>query len=191
MSKRSQRERLLARKLPSVPYGILVDAEGAQAARERVEQAQQALRQARLADRDVEAAEREFAEAQAALDGCYEQIVLRALPLDGPVTVEKLIAEHPPTEQQLAKAKAERDEARRRGDPPPDWPAWNDATFRPALLAATAEGDMTAEDWAQVLSTRMSTGEVRSLWAACLAINTMGRAADPVVLPKGWTRTPS
>lgn len=211
----SQRDRLLGRQRPSLPYRLLVDPDGVAVAQQAIERAQQVLRQTRLAvaeaglaeqaqqqagdetervaaqasvaeaEAEREAAANALAAAQAALEGCYETILLRALPLTGEVTVESLIAEHPPTPDQMAKAKREREEARRLGDPVPPWPSWNDDTFRPALLAATADGDMTAEDWSTMLGDRMSTGEVRGLWAACMAVNLLGRAADPVVLPKG------
>lgn len=191
MSRKSQRDRLLGRSRPSLPYQLLVDPDGAAKARERLERAQQIARQARLAGRDQEAAEQELAAAGEELAGCYETIMLRSLPLKGEVTCEKLIAAHQPTQQQMAEAKAARDEAKRQGESVPDWPSWNDDSFRPALLAASADGDMTADDWALMLADRMSAGEVRGLWAACLAVNLVGRAADPVVLPKDWTRTRS
>ncbi|MEU8264482.1 hypothetical protein AB0C02_28150 [Micromonospora sp. NPDC048999] len=189
MSRKSQRDRLLGRSRPSLPYPLLVDPDGAARARERLERAQVVARQARLTGRDQDAAEAELVAAGEELAGCYETIVLRALPMRGEVTVEKLIAAHPPTQKQMAQAKTDRDEAQQRGEKPPDWPSWDDDTYRPALLAATAESDMTADDWTDMLAERMSTGEVAGLWAACLAINSSARATDAVVLPKGWIRT--
>ncbi|KXK63352.1 hypothetical protein AWW66_03295 [Micromonospora rosaria] len=195
MSDTGQRERLLGRSRPSVPYRMLVDEAGAARAQEALAVAQRHLRQVTLADRSPEEVAEAHARVDAAsreLDGCYETVVLRALPLVGEVTAESLIADHPPSEEQMAAVKAKREEARRAGDELPPWPAWDDATFRPALLAASAEGaGMSAADWAEMLSTRMSAGEVRGLWAACVAINLTGRAAEPVVLPKGSTRMPS
>ncbi|WFE45302.1 hypothetical protein [Verrucosispora sp. WMMD1129] len=189
---KAQRERLLGRSRPKLPYRILVDEDGADRARQRLDVANAAARQARLADRGVAEALAEVEAAQAELDGCYETIVLRALPLTGKVTVETLTAEHPPTPEQMAAGKKAREDARAAGDPVPPWPAWNDDTFRPALLSASApDAGMSAEDWSEMLGSRMSAGEVRGLWAACLAINLTGRAAEPVVLPKGSTTTTS
>ncbi|SCL31944.1 hypothetical protein GA0070616_4361 [Micromonospora nigra] len=182
----------MGRSRPTLPYRLLVDVDGAEQARQRLERAAAAARQARLAERGLDEALAEVDAAQAELDGCYETIVLRALPLSGTVTVETLTAEHPPTEAQMAEAKVAREKARAAGDPVPPWPAWNVETFQPALLAASApDAGMSPDDWASMLGTRMSAGEVRGLWAACMAINLTGRAAEPVVLPKGWTTTRS
>ncbi|MFI2663738.1 hypothetical protein [Micromonospora carbonacea] len=195
MTDAAQRERLLGRPLPSVSYRLLVDQDGAAAAQEALAVAQRHLRQVTLADRspeDVAAAHARVDAAARAVDACYETIVLTALPLVGEVTTESLIAAHPPTDAQMAAAKTDRDKARHAGEEVPPWPAWNDATFRPALLAASAQtAGMSEQDWAVMLGERMSAGEVRGLWAACVAINLTGRAAEPVVLPKGWTRTSS
>lgn len=187
----SQRERLLGRQRPTVRYPLLVDADGAEHAQQALLQAQARARQVRLSGGDATDADRQVDEAQQALAACYETIVLRALPLSGDVTVETLIAAHPPTAKQMEQAKAERDLARQRGEPIPDWPSWNPDTYKPALLAATAEGDMSADDWREFLAGNVSEGEDRGLWRACLAVNSTERAADPLVLPKGWMTTTS
>lgn len=193
MTRRSQRARLLARPRPAAPYPVLVDPDRAERAKARLATAQAAMRQVvlrgdRATKEEHDQAAAEQAAAEKDLGGCYETVMLQALK---PADVEDLIAAHPPTADQLAKAKQEREQARQRGDQPPDWPAWNDASFRPALLEASADSDMTAADWADLLSNSMSVGEVRALWAACLRVNLADRMADPVVLPKGSTTTRS
>lgn len=189
MSQRGQRARLLGRARPSLSYRLLVDAEGAERAQLALSRARSADRQVRLAERGEDASEaaaRGVTEAEAELSACYEAIRLRALPLAGAVTVEALIKAHPPTPAQLAAARAEREEAQQRGEAPPDWPMWDDDTFRPALLAASAaDAGMSADDWTTFLAEHVSVGEALGLWHACLSINQQQRIADPVVLPKG------
>lgn len=175
-ARKARRERLRARPLPSIVYPLLVD-DPAQA-RAALEQEQQLLRQVILkhgADDDIEDYREHKAKveaAQAALDDCYELIALTAL---RPAAYEQLAAQHPPTAAQQAK----------------DDKAWvNVDTFRPALLQACADSDMTAADWAAFLEENVSTGERQGLYVAALGINERDRFADPLV-PKGWTATPS
>lgn len=189
----SQRDRLLARPRPSLAYPLLVDQDAVDAARRDLGQAHADARQAMLAkntdDAEVQAAQRRITDAEQAVHACYETVVLRALP---PGDVERLRADHPPTEQQMAAAKAERERAAKRGEEPPLWPEWNEDTFRPALLAAcTPDSGMGADDWATFLQGHVSDGEARGLWLACLAVNARERVADPLVLPKGSTLTNS
>lgn len=185
----SQRERLLGRQRPTLAHRVLVDADAVTAAREALAKAQREHRPvmlksgsgspaAKVALRKVEAAE-------AAVDACYETIMLRALP---PRRIEELADQHPPTPEQMAKLKAERDKAQQRSEQPPDWPSWNEDTFWPALLAESVDGDMSVEDWAQFLAGNVSDGEGRSLKQAALAVNHQERVADPLVLPKGLTQ---
>lgn len=186
----SQRDRLLGRPLPSVPYRLLVDPDGVAAAQRRLAAAQTTERRTRVAGTasaaDQASARLEVEAAAAELDACYETVTLSALE---PRRVEELIDAHPPTAEQMAAAKAERDKARQRGDHPPDWPTWNPDTFLPALLEASAAGDMTAADWDVMLTSRLSVGESVGLRKACLGINMSARMAEPVVLPKGWMPT--
>jgi hypothetical protein len=111
-------------------------------------------------------AQRKVDKAQAVVDACSVGITLRAMKPD---EYEDLVAAHPATaEQRKADANA----------------TINTETFRPALLAECAEGDMTASDWVEFLSDgRCSTGERRDLYLAALGVNEQARQPD-VVLPK-------
>lgn len=196
MTDGSLRERLLTRQRPSLAYPVLVDHDGAAAAQARLAEGQAQLRQLILSGAKSTAAAykrvtAELADAQAALQACYETIVLRALPTDGDVTVERMITACPPTAAQMAEVRQARDTAKLRGEEPPAWPQWDDDRLQPALLEACADGGMTSEDWAAFLAGNVSQGERQGLWKACLAVNSLERVADAVVLPKGWTRTNS
>lgn len=190
-SEQSQRERLLGRPRPSLPYRLLVDPEGLETANAELERARNQSRQTSRRSDSTEAqrrkAEKAAEKAQQAVDGCYETVTLRALPTAGDVTTEKLIAAHPPTQEQMARAKAERESAQQQGRDLPSLPDWNDDTFPSALLAACAETEMTEDDWREFLAEHVSDGEARGLWMAALAVNERERVADPLVLPKGWT----
>lgn len=189
--RQSQRDRLLGRPRPSLPYRILVAPDEVEQARAALAEVQVAARQARLGDNAAAAkrAAQQVRAAEAVVDACYETIVLRALP---PERIEELDAEHPPTAEQMDKAKAEREQAVQRGEQVPEWPSWNDATYWPALLAESAtEAGMTANEWAAFLAEHVSTGEAAGLKQAALAVNRLERVADPLVLPKGWTPTHS
>ena len=94
--------------------------------------------------------------AQAKVDGCYETLLITALP---PADMEALRAAHPPTDEQA-------------GAP------WNAATFLPALLAECITGDVTEEDWAEYTTKGpMTVGEVRDLFDTVMAVNY--RSHDP------------
>jgi hypothetical protein len=150
---RSLRDRLAAKKHPSVTYPVLLadPAEPAAAAA----QARSELRQALAAgDETATAAAQQAADdATAALDACWQPIVLRSIPAE---QLTALIAEHPPAKEQKAQ-----------GD------QWNPETFQPALIAACAhDAGMTAEQWAQELaSDRWSTAERNELFGKCLEVN--------------------
>lgn len=175
-ARRARRERLRARALPSIVYPCLIDDPGQ--AQAELDKALGLLRQVILkhgADPDIEDYREHKAKveaAQAALDDCYEHITLTALK---PADYEALTAAHPPTAEQKAT----------------DDKAWvNGDTFRPALLAALADSDMTAADWAAFLAENVSSGERQGLYVAALGINERDRYADPLV-PKGSTLTSS
>ncbi len=186
-----QRARLLARPRPSIAYPLLVvDEQTLAAAKAEVGAAQSELRQIVLSGRPKTAAarrrtEKRLSDAQSTLDGCYELVVLTALPTSGEVTAETLAAAHPPTDEQMARVRQQRQEAVQRGEPQPPWPGWNEDTFRPALLTACSSNGMSEQDWAVFLAERVSAGEARGLWVACLAVNERERVADPLVIPKG------
>lgn len=117
--------------------------------------------------------ERRVERARAALDPFYARLVVRALPPDD---MDALVAEHPPTDEDKAKAKE------RGGDA-----AWSPATFGPALLAAcvSTEDDpdkpaMSADEWSEITSSGpVSSGELRYLLTTALDIN--DRTPDPTL----------
>lgn len=209
----SLRARLAARERPHLDYPLLVD--DPTGPRERLARAQQALRVAvvrydeaahgrarerlaeagsgdeeRLAelrraldghDRAEQAvadARAELNEAAAELEACYETVRLRAM---RPEAYEQLIADHPPTAEQQAD---------------PDSPPWNEKAFIPALLAACAEGDMTADDWSALLAGDddghgLSRAERFELRTTVVGLNEKARFADPAALPFASTMTRS
>jgi hypothetical protein len=162
----SLRARLLARERPRAEFRLrITDPATADRA---LREASTAWRLAVYRDGDDSDAARDAKakadEAQAEVDACYETLQLTALP---PADMEALITAHPPTAEQ-----------REAGQTP-----WNTETFRPALLAACVEGDMTEADWADFITKGpVSLGEVAALWAAALGVN--DRTPDASV-PKG------
>lgn len=169
----SLRVRLADRQRPTLAYPLLVDHERLPAATAALDEAVRQWRQVLLRDdgERLAAAQSTVEQAKAEVDGCYEPIVLRALP---PAAYERLIAEHPPSDEQRATGEI-----------------WDPATFRAALLAACADGDMTVQDWADFLDDHCSAGERQGLYVAALAVNEQERVAEPAALPKGWTPTRS
>lgn len=165
----SLKKQLRSRELPSITQTIqLTDATEAAA---KLQAATLAHQRAVIRD-DPEPLKRTKAalkRAQKAYDTCFAQVVLRALP---PRDYEALICEHPPTDEQMA------------GTTPDSAPQWNRDTFRPALLAACAEGDMTTEDWAAFLDDHSSRGEGDALFVAALAVNENRRLPEAAMLPK-------
>ncbi|MBP2370222.1 hypothetical protein [Pseudonocardia parietis] len=121
-----------------------------------------------LADRG--GLERRVEAARAALAPFYERLVVRALPPD---EMDALVAAHPPTDEDKAKAKE------RGGDA-----AWNPATFAPALLGACVhpedpdDAPLSEQEWAELTSKGpVSSGELRYLLQTALDIN--DRSPDP------------
>lgn len=186
----SQRERLLGRPRPSLPHRILMDHDQVDPARAELAKVQREARQvqvrANATAAQKAAAQSRVVDAEATVEACYETIVLRALP---PRRVEQLETEHPPTEQQMAKVRSDRERAQQRGEELPEWPQYNEDTFWPALLAESADGDMTVEDWSGFLAEHVSSGELVGLRMAALQVQHAERSADPVVLPKGLMQT--
>lgn len=187
---KSQRDRLLGRPRPSSTHRLLVDPDAEPEARAELARVQREVRKVMQRDsstqQDKEAATQRQEQAEAKLNACFETIILRALP---PRRVEELEAAHPPTADQLARAKSERDQAQQRGEQSPEWPSWNEETFWPELLSEVVDNDMTTDDWTAFLSENVSSGERRSLQLAALQVNLQERAADPVVIPKGLMTT--
>jgi hypothetical protein len=139
------KDRLSARRRPTATYGLRIDDDTV--ARAELGAARAAGDEARIVA------------AQEAVEACYEQVTLTALP---PAELEALIAAHPPPkESQVQKA-------------------WNPVTFIPALLAASVDSDVTEDDWAEYhRSGAMTTGEIADLFNAVWELNY--RAPDPNV----------
>lgn len=154
----SMRARLRDRQLPVLTVAIRIDfSADADAAEKTLAQLTRTLRLAELRDPDADHTEQRdrLTAAQAGLQAQYYEVIrLRALP---PADMEALIAAHPPTP------------AQRTDDPAV---AWNKITFRPALIAACAQGEETEQDWAQWLTSGAVTdGEVAMLFAAVIQVN--------------------
>lgn len=170
----SLKARLAGRQRPTLVYPLLVDADAHVEAVTALDEAVRAWRQVALRDdNDSErlAAQSTVDAARAAVDACFEQIRLQAMP---PAEYERLIAAHPPTDEQRGKGEI-----------------WNPDSFRAALLAACTAGDMTEQDWAEFLAERCSTAERQGLFVAALAVNEQERVAESLTVPKGWTPTRS
>lgn len=171
------RDRLLARERPTttVPLRVQDDTD----ARRRLEDADRTLEEAQHAATSpsaqaVRKARQARDAAQKALDDCYADITVRAMP---PEDFEALVAAHPP----VAPADGE--------DVPEDeQDAWNDETFpRPCFLASVVlEDDMTIEDWETFLDRNVSDAERVMLFNAAQLINV--RTVDQIQVPKGWTQ---
>jgi hypothetical protein len=139
------KNRLAARQRPSTTYQLRIDDDTT-------------ARAELVAARDV-GDESRIVAAQQAVEGCYEQVMITALP---PADMEALLAEHPAPEN----AKVQK--------------IFNPATFVPALLAACVDSDVTEEDWAVYVTTgAMTIGEVGALFDAVWSLNY--RAPDPSV----------
>lgn len=169
------RERLRERGLPQTTHPLLVaQLSVLAAAQAELEEAVRALALARTAPQGhllVERYEAERDTARTRVEGCYEDVRVRALP---PADLEVLIGEHPPTPEQEAKGHA-----------------WNPDSFVPALLAACVESDevWTEADWAEMTSKGvLALGEVNALFEAAQVVN--GRSPD-LRLGKGWSPTRS
>lgn len=169
-------ERLKNRKLPSLPFRVLVvDDEALAAAQRRLAEATERKRRA---DRnlvpektervkEVESAKRALTRAEKAFAACWETIRITAIE---PKAFEALKAEHPPTPEQS------------KADPESEY---DKTTFRAALLAACAEGGKTIDEWTNLLEHQFSTGERQELFTTALAVNAGTRVVEQVVLPKG------
>lgn len=146
----SLKARLAARTLPTAEFRLRISDDSE--AREELGRARVALKVAERKGED----QKELTKLRAAVTKAektaaehYETLQLKAL---RPADMEALIDAHP--------ARKGQDEE------------WNTDTFRPALIAACVEGDMSAEDWVEFLTNGpVSLGEVRELYKAALAVN--------------------
>jgi hypothetical protein len=150
--KAGRRARLLARKRPSIVYQLAV-VDDTDAVTELAE-AKDALDRAELrlddtAGQAVTDAEKRLAAARRAVEACYEPVTLTAM---DPAAFEALVAEHPGRE-----GKDER---------------WNDATFPLACFRACVDtSDLSADEWAELLTTSVSQAEQVALYAVAIAAN--------------------
>ena len=141
------KNRLAARPRPTATYALRIDDD--------------TVPRAELAAARAAGDEDRIVTAQTAVEACYEQVTLRALP---PVELEALIAAHPPPKDQQGKK------------------MFNSVTFIPALLAASVESDVSEEDWVEFYTSgAMTTGEISDLFNTVWDLNY--RAPDPN-LPK-------
>ena len=123
-----------------------------------------------LAKKDTSVVDKKIANANRQLKKCFREIRLLSLE---PAEYEKLVYENPPTVEQV------------KGKSIEDVPLWDDSTFQPALIAATAvDAGMTAEEWSETIKSSFTAGEFRMLWAAVLGINNLPRQIS-AALPKG------
>lgn len=114
-------------------------------------------------EEEVTRAREAVAAAQRAEADCYEHVTVTALPAD---EFEALVDAHPTRDGDAG------------GVP------WHTATFRPALLAACVDADMTEQDWAAYFAESGSVGDQVGLYNAVLEVNT--RTPEPSI-PKGST----
>lgn len=141
------KDRLSARRRPTATYSLRIDDDAT--ARAELGAARAAGDEARIVA------------AREAVEACYEQVTLTALP---PVELEALIAAHPPPQNMQGQK------------------IFNPATFIPALLAVSVDSDVTEEDWTEYYTSgAMTTGEVAHLFDAVWTLN--HRPPDPS-LPK-------
>lgn len=141
----SLKDRLATRKRPSITYQLRIDDDTV---------AQSELVAARVADD-----EGRIVAAQSAVEACYEQVTITALP---PAELEELLQANPPPPAEQGKK------------------LFNPVTFVPALLAVCVQADppVTEEDWAEFTTTgAMTAGEVAGLFNTAWELNY--RIPDP------------
>lgn len=163
------RQRLRDRQRRSVTYPLaVVDTADAEAALARARsEYQRAVLTHGEGHADVDTARQAVETAEAREAECYEHVVVRALAAD---EFEALVDAHPATDGET------------------DRVPWRTATFRPALLAACVDSDMTEDDWAAFFAEQGSYGDRVGIYNAALEVNT--RSPAPSV-PKDSTPTSS
>ena len=151
--KAGRRERLLARKRPTVDYQLAV-ADDADAVAEMAA-AKDALAAAGFRTDEgaavaVAEAEARLAKARKAVEACYETVTLTALP---PAEFEALISkpEH-----------AARDGHEEK---------WNAETFPRGCFLACAPDDLTADEWAEFVDANLAQGEREALFMTAIGLN--------------------
>lgn len=111
----------------------------------------------------------ELLAAKEAVEGAKEalradtvMVTVRAI---GRKPYDKLLGEHPPTDEQLAEAAANGEEL----------PAYNFDTFPPALVAASAVNPVMPLEYVQEIWDEWNSAEITELFTASLIVNTMRR----------------
>jgi hypothetical protein len=171
----------LARKKP-VTDEVLIPADDEQAVRfgeaqQHVSNMEQRRALAEISGdtKDLAAAEVALKEAQSALDAVKAEIrksgVAITLQGVGRVRWDALLAEHPPTAEQKEADKDKSEHERDTFDP---------KTFWPAVLAETAESDLTADDWQKEVfgSPNWGPAELHILRERAKAVNTGSRILE-------------
>jgi hypothetical protein len=156
----SERERLLGRQLPATPFRLQVDhTPAANTAAGELDAARRAVQLAKDHGDDMLSATTRLDAAVDAYEPYCLVLYVRVIPAD---LYEQIELEHPPSPDQAARGYQ-----------------WDPATFAPALLEACVDGDMTADDWAEMrrVGGRVATGEINALINLCLAVN--DRTPDP------------
>ena len=129
-------------------------------------EAKQAVESASEVER--QAAQAALDELRPAVESATTEIEISAI---GRRAYEDLVDKHKPTSQQIAKARKE--------DPNADI-AWNEDTFPPALLAASAIDPLMTQDEASDLleSDKFNAMEMATLIAAAIRVNQVNKVVD-------------
>ena len=151
--KAGRRERLLARKRPTVDYQLAVEDDAdavAEMAAAKDALAAAGFRTDEGAAVAVAEAEARLAKARKAVEACYEPVTLTALP---PVEFEALVAK---PENAPRDGKDEK---------------WNADTFPRACFLACAPGDLTSQEWEEFVDSSLSQGEREALFLTAIGLN--------------------
>ncbi len=183
---RGLRGALKAKKRRTAFYDLVLD--DPTEAEEAFTAAKSALRLMTLKHDDPDEPARAAAQAvyDAALEGLrahVQRITFEAIPLH---EWEQILADHPPTDAQLAKHAAEVEKAKAADDKPPAAPEWDPVGLIPALFAACVVDDdpLSEAEWAEILAPGgdWQETEKREAFGACLTAIMQPRS---VTLPKG------
>lgn len=162
------KERLRGRKRPQLSYPLrIAELKETQAAEEALKRAEVKLRllerRSETDPADLESARQEHEAARDAVDECYQEIVVQALP--------------PKEYEALADAIPEAEDKAARRD--------SDEQFLHAVfVASVVGGDMSEEDWEAFVAEDVSTGERNALYDMANAVNAQTRVPAASV-PKG------
>lgn len=175
----SLREQLAKKRAHSTSLTFPLGEEG-ERAKAALEEAEQGLRLAQVVskgrddDGTVKRAEQRVKKARTAYEQVSVTISFRGLTDD---ERDALMSEHPATDEQVAKDKAD-------DVPEQERSSVNRKTFTPAALAIAAlDSDLTEEDWAtELASDRWTAGERFSLYRAVV---TATNAEPAPGIPKG------